>query len=69
MTSTEVIIHASFAPDGTCLSIAESPAWATPPQWFKLLSKFAVNSYEPLAGGRGVFRISRERLEELKTMQ
>ena len=27
--------------------IAESPAWATPPRWFKLLSKFAVNSYEP----------------------
>ena len=67
--SSDVIIHASFAPDGTCLAIGESPAWASPQQWFALLSKYTVNSYRALSGGRGVFLIKRQRLEELKSMQ
>jgi hypothetical protein len=65
----DVIIHASFAPDGTCIAIGESPAWASPQQWFALLSKYTVNSYRALSGGRGVFVIKRQRLEELKSMQ
>jgi hypothetical protein len=68
-TSAAVIVHASFAPDGTCLAIGESPAWASPEQWFKLLSKHTVNSYRALSGGRGLFTIDRQRLEELKSMQ
>lgn len=67
--ASDVIIHASFAPDGTCLAIGESPAWASPQQWFALLSKHTVNSYRALSGGRGVFLIKRQRLEELKSMQ
>jgi hypothetical protein len=67
--SSDVIIHASFAPDGTCLAIGESPAWASPQQWFSLLSKHTFNSYKTLSGGRGLFVIKRQRLEELKSMQ
>jgi hypothetical protein len=67
--SADVIVHASFAPDGSCVSIAHSPAWASPQQWFALLSNYTVNSYRALAGGRGVFVVKRERLEELKSMQ
>lgn len=67
--SGDVIIHASFAPDGSCLAIGESPAWASPQQWFNLLSKYTVNSYKALSGGRGVFLLKRQQLEELKSMQ
>lgn len=69
MENAEVILHASFATDGTCVSIAEKPVWASPQQWYSLLCKLSVNAYEPLAGGRGVFRLSKERLAELKSMQ
>lgn len=65
----DVLIHASFAPDGSCLVIGEQPAWATPQQWFNCLSRYTVNSFRPLAGGRGTFTLSRARLEELKSMQ
>ena len=67
--SAEVLVHARFAPDGSCVAIGESPAWASPEQWFKLLSKHTVNSYKVLSGGRGLFTINRQRLEELKAMQ
>jgi len=68
-TGADVLVHARFAPDGTCLAIGESPAWASPEQWFKLLSKHTVNSYKTLSGGRGLFTINRQRLEELQSMQ
>lgn len=68
-SGADVIVHARFAPDGSCVAIGESPAWASPQQWFKLLSKHTVNSYKVLAGGRGIFSITRQRLDELKSMQ
>ncbi|MCX7175787.1 MAG: hypothetical protein NT159_18055 [Proteobacteria bacterium] len=68
-TGADVIVHARFAPDGCCVAISESPSWASPQQWFKLLSKHTVNSYQVLAGGRGLFTIDRQRLDELKAMQ
>ena len=68
-TSPDVIVHASFAPDGVCIAIGESPAWASPQQWFKLLSNYTVDSYRALSGGRGMFTINRQRLAELKSMQ
>ena len=68
-TSPAVIVHARFAPDGVCIAIGECPAWASPQQWFKLLSNYTVDSYRTLSGGRGMFSINPERLEELKSMQ
>lgn len=64
-----VVVHVKFDPDGSCIAIGESPAWATPEQWFKLLSRHTVNCYRALSGGRGLFMIDRQRLEELKSMQ
>lgn len=64
--STDVIVHASFAPDGTCLVIGEQPAWATPQRWFDHLSRNTENCFRPLQGGRGTFTLSRAKLEELK---
>ena len=64
-----ILIHAVFAPDGVCTMIEEQPAWADPHQWFSHLSRNTVNSFRPLAGGRGLFTLSRARLEELKSPQ
>lgn len=66
IASVDVIVHASFAPDGTCLVIGEQPAWATPHLWFAHLSRNTVNCFRPLQGGRGTFTLSRAKLEELK---
>jgi len=66
MSSDVVIIHVRFAPNGTVAEISERPA-ANPPQaWFDWLSFGAPDVYQALAGGRGVFRIPREKLEELR---
>lgn len=67
--SDNILIHAIFAPDGVCITIEEQPVWATPHQWFCHLSRHTVNCFRPLAGGRGLFSLTREKLEGLKTLQ
>lgn len=67
MSTGITIIHAIFNPAGNVVDIAEKPEWATPQQWFNLLSFGTVNRYQALAGGRGVFRIPTEELAALKT--
>lgn len=61
-----VLIHASFAPDGTTLTIGELPEWASPHEWYSLLCKTPGNGYQALAGGRGLFRLPKAALEALK---
>ena len=61
-----VIIHARFAPNGTVVEISERPAALTPQDWFNFLSENAGDVYQTLAGGRGVFRLSRARVDALK---
>lgn len=66
METTDALVHARFAPDGSVIDIDERPAWARPQQWFDLLSRNTVNAYRALAGGRGVFQLPRAELESLK---
>lgn len=61
-----VIIHARFAPNGTVVEISERPAGLTPQDWFNFLSEKARDVYRTLAGGRGVFRLSRTEVDALK---
>lgn len=53
----EVIIHARFHPNGLVNTINEKPSSLSAQDWFDRLCRTAPTSYQPLAGGRGVFRI------------
>jgi hypothetical protein len=66
METTEVVIHARFAPNGTVVEIGERPTALDPQDWFNILSDKAGSHYQVFAGGRGVFRLSRQELESIK---
>ena len=62
-----IMVHVRFAPDGSVTEISERPPDATPQQWFNRLSETCKAHYQPLSGGRGVFRETRAQLDALKT--
>jgi hypothetical protein len=66
MESQNVIIHVRFAPNGTVVEISERPTALSPQEWFNYLSDKAGNAYQALAGGRGVFRLTRVAVDALK---
>lgn len=66
MENQSVLIHARFAPNGAVVEISERPAAQSPQQWFDYLSDHAGNAYQALAGGRGVFRLTRAAIDALK---
>ncbi len=66
METQNVIIHVRFAPNGTVVEIGERPKAISPQEWFFSLSDKAANAYQPLAGGRGVFRLTRDEVETFK---
>ena len=67
MESQSVLIHVRFAPNGAVVEISERPAALSPQQWFDFLSGAAADVYQALAGGRGVFRLTKGALDALKT--
>jgi hypothetical protein len=66
MQTPEVILHVRFAPSGAVVEIGERPPALSPQQWYEILCAKAGTSYQPLAGGRAVFRLTRAELEALK---
>ncbi|MGD9545322.1 MAG: hypothetical protein AB7F41_00175 [Methylocystis sp.] len=66
MSSDMVMLHVRFAPDGSVVEISERPAPNSAQEWFDWVSLSAPDSYQALSGGRGVFRITRAILEELR---
>lgn len=66
MDADKVIIHARFAPNGTVVEISERPPALTPQDWFNFLSDRAGDAYQTLSGGRGVFRLTRGKVDQLK---
>lgn len=66
MDTQKVILHARFAPNGTVVEMSERPEGLTPQVWFNFLSDKAGDVYQTLAGGRGVFRLTRDELTALK---
>ena len=66
METQDVVLHARFAPNGTVVEISERPQGLSPQDWFNFLSDKAGDVYQTLAGGRGVFRLTRAELDALK---
>ena len=64
--SPSVMIHARFAPNGTVVEIGERPPALSPQDWFEFLSNNAGAKFQALAGGRGVFRLTRTEVDALK---
>lgn len=67
MESANVMIHVRFAPNGTVVEISERPAALTPQEWFDCLSDKVGSTYQTFSGGRGVFRLSRDQIDALKS--
>lgn len=61
-----VMIHVRFNNDGSVMEIGERPAGSTAQAWFNHLSRGTADCYEALSGGRGIFRVAREKIDELK---
>jgi hypothetical protein len=67
MTQLEqVIIHVRFAPNGKVTEIGERPAAVEAQDWFNALTVRAGGHYQPLAGGRGVFRLTRDEVSRFQ---
>ena len=66
MSEAPILIYVRFAPDGDVSAIGEKPATISGQEWFKRLNTKAGDVYQPLAGGRGVFRLERARLDALR---
>jgi hypothetical protein len=66
MESQTVLVHVRFAPNGVVVEISERPTALSPQEWFNVLSDRASDAYQPLAGGRGVFRLTRPVVDGLK---
>jgi len=62
----QTLIHVRFSPDGTVTEIGARPNGVDAQKWFNHLTRTAGNSYQSLAGGRGVFRVAPEELEGIK---
>jgi hypothetical protein len=66
MESQSVLIHVRFAPNGVVVEISERPPALSPQEWFNGLCDNASDVYQPLAGGRGLFRLTRAVVDVLK---
>lgn len=61
-----VMIHVRFNNDGSVMEISERPLSASAQAWFNHLSRSTADCYQALSGGRGIFRLGREKVDELK---
>jgi len=68
MSDAGALIHVRFSPDGAVTEIGERPGMVPPQHWFNFLSEKVGDAYQPLSGGRGVFRLGRAALDEFKVV-
>lgn len=61
----EVMIHVRFHPNALVNTIDCCPEHLTAQQWYMHLALTAPSNYQVFAGGRGVFRIERNRFEAI----
>lgn len=66
MEPQKVLIHVRFAPNGTVVEISERPKALSPQDWYNCLCDKAGTAYQPLSGGRGVFRLTVDEVEKFK---
>ena len=63
----QVVVHVRFAPNGDVVEIGERVTGKNPQEWFNFLSeRFGGENYLGLFGGRGVFRLTKDQLEQAK---
>ena len=67
MENDQIMIHVRFSPDGTVSSIGERPATLSEQDWFNLLASSTTDSYETLSGGRALFRLPKQQVEQMKS--
>lgn len=67
MDKDQVMIHVRFAPNGTVTEIGERPSALSAQGWFNLLTRSTTNCYETLSGGRALFRLPRQQVDQLKS--
>jgi hypothetical protein len=67
MDKDQVMIHVRFAPNGTVTEIGERPGALSAQAWFNLLTRSTTNCYETLSGGRALFRLPRQQVDQLKS--
>ena len=67
MDTSAILIHVTFAPDGTVVSISSKPEATGPQQWFNFLTRNTADCYQALSGGRGVFKVPADQLDKLQT--
>jgi hypothetical protein len=67
MEKDQVMIHVRFAPNGTVTEIGERPSALSAQEWFNLLTRSTTNGYEALSGGRALFRLPRQEVDQLKS--
>jgi hypothetical protein len=63
MSEHLINIHCRFAPNGQVVEISERPPALEPHAWFNRLSAAYVTKYQAFAGGRGLFRLTREQID------
>lgn len=69
MNEELVVIHVRFANDGAVQEIGERPLGVPAQAWFGRLWKKAGDRFQVFAGGRGIFRLPRTELEELRSRE
>ncbi len=67
MDNDKVMIHVRFAPNGSVTEIGERPGTLSAQDWFNLLTRATTDCYEVLSGGRAIFRIPRQQIDQLKS--
>jgi len=67
MENDQIMIHVRFAPDGTVATIGECPGALSTQAWFNLLASSTTDSYETLSGGRALFRLPKQQVDQLKS--
>ena len=66
MDPSAILIHVTFAADGTVVSISSKPESSGPQQWFNFLTRHTTDCYQALSGGRGVFKVPAGQLHDLQ---
>jgi len=61
----DVLIHVRFFPNSEINSIGEKPAHLSAKEWYERLLDMARPHYQTFAGGRGFFRIPRDRFDAI----
>lgn len=63
----DIVINARFRPNGLVDTITHRPEKLSPQEWFDRLCMAAPQTYQPLAGGRGAFKISNDLLDTIRS--